>query len=329
MWNAWKLLATWLTYGVLVLAAGAAMLLGKADAVLVERLRVQVADVVAPILESVSRPVDRAADVVASSRRLVDLVEENSALRQEREHLLQWQAVAQRLEAENAQLRGLLKLVAEPEARFVAARVVADPGGAYAHSLLVNTGRRDGVEKGQIVLTGEGLVGRIAASANRVSRVLLISDLNSRVPVAVGEGRARAILAGDNSVYPRLIHLDPDETIAAGDQVVTSGITDAFPPGLPVGTVVSVQHGDVRVAPFVKQSRVEFVRVVDHRLPALIDDFLAGRTETPILPSLQLPAAANAQLSTSAPVEAQAEGAAAPPTVVPLPVPRPGDRFRP
>ncbi|MFZ1415889.1 MAG: rod shape-determining protein MreC [Defluviicoccus sp.] len=329
MWNAWKLLATWLTYGVLVLAAGAAMLLGKADAVLVERLRVQVADVVAPILESVSRPVDRAADVVASSRRLVDLAAENSALRQEREHLLQWQAVAQRLEAENAQLRGLLKLVAEPEARFVAGRVVADPGGAYANSLLVNAGQRDGVDKGHIVLTGEGLVGRIAASANRVSRVLLISDLNSRVPVLVGEGRARAILAGDNSFYPRLIHLDPDEKIAAGDHVVTSGITEAFPPGLPVGTVVSVEHGDVRVAPFVKQTRLEFVRVVDHRLPALIDEFLAARTEAAMLPRLQLPAATNAQLPVSAPVEVQTEGATAPPAVVPLPVPRPAGRIRP
>jgi rod shape-determining protein MreC len=329
MWNAWKLLATWLTYGVLLLAAGAAMLLGKADAVLVERLRVQVADVVAPILETVSRPVDRAADVVASSRRLVDLVEENSALRQEREHLLQWQAVAQRLEAENVQLRGLLKLVAEPEARFVAGRVVADPGGAYAHSLLVNTGRRDGVDKGHIVLTGEGLVGRIAASANRVSRVLLISDLNSRVPVLVGEARARAILAGDNYVYPRLIHLDPDAAIAAGDRVVTSGITEAFPPGLPVGTVVSVEHGDVRVAPFVKQSRLEFVRVVDHRLPALIDEFLAARSEAPLLPPLQLPATADAQLPLSGPIEVQAEGAAAPPTAVPVPVPRPAGGIRP
>jgi rod shape-determining protein MreC len=266
MSSAWKALATWLAYGLLSIAAGAAMLLGKADTVLVERLRVQVADVVAPILDTLSRSVDGAADATAAVGRWVVLAEENTNLRRERDHLLQWQAVARRLETENARLRQLLNLVVEPEARFVTARVVADPSGAFAHSLLVYAGRREGVDRGQIVVTGEGLVGRIAAAAHRVARVLLISDLNSRVPVLVGEGQVRAILAGDNSTRPRLIHLDPGATVSAGDEVVTSGVTDAFPPGLPVGVVVSVDDRDIRIAPYVQQSRLEFVRVVDHVL---------------------------------------------------------------
>lgn len=270
--NGWRVVAQWLAYAVLILAASAAMLLGKADTVLVERARVQLADVVAPVLDTVSRAVDRTTDAVTAVRHWLALADENAALRRERDGLLQWQAVAQRLETENAELKRLLNLVVEPEARFVTARVVADTSGAFAHSLLVYAGLRDGVDKGHIVVSGEGLVGRIAAAATRVSRVLLITDLNSRVPVVVGAEQLRAILAGDNSTRPRLIHLDPGATVQPGDRVVTSGVTDAFPPGLPVGIVVSVDDRDVRVAPFVPQGRIEFVRVVDHGLPALAHD---------------------------------------------------------
>lgn len=283
--NGWRVVAQWLAYAVLILAASAAMLLGKADTVLVDRVRIQFADVVAPALDTMSRAVDRATDAAADVHRWFGLAEENAALRQEREGLLQWQAVAQRLETENSELKRLLNLVVEPQARFVTARVVADPSGAFAHSLLVYAGQRDGVDKGQIVVSGEGLVGRIAAAATRVSRVLLISDLNSRVPVLVGADEVRAILAGDNSGRPKLIHLDPGATVAPGDRVVTSGVTDAFPPGLPVGVVVSVDDRDVRVAPFVQQGRLEFVRVVDHGLPALVHDLAPKRPGAPAVAS--------------------------------------------
>ncbi len=279
--NGWRVFAQWLAYVVLILAASAAMLLGKADAVLVDRVRVQFADVLAPALDTLSRSLDRATDAAAAVHRWFALAEENDSLRREREELLQWQAVAQRLGTENDELKHLLNLVVEPQARFVTARVVADPSGAFAHSLLVYAGVRDGVDKGQIVVSGEGLVGRVAAAASRVARVLLISDLNSRVPVLVGAGQARAILAGDNSGRPKLIHLDPGVTVLPGDRVVTSGVTDAFPPGLPVGVVVAVDDRDIRVAPFVQQGQLEYVRVVDHGLPDLVHDLSPKRPGGP------------------------------------------------
>ena len=117
--NGWRVFAQWLAYAVLILAASAAMLLGKADAVLVDRLRVQIADVMAPVLDTLSRSIDRAADAAGVARDWIALAEENAALRQERDGLLQWQAVAERLETENTELRRLLKSVAEPQARFV------------------------------------------------------------------------------------------------------------------------------------------------------------------------------------------------------------------
>ena len=272
MVGAIRLVAHRFAYVGLVLTAGALMMLGKADAVLMEKLRMQVNEAVAPILEILSQPVDAVARAAEHVQGWIALHDENARLHQDREHLLQWQTVARHLEVENATLRQLLKFVPEPDARFVTARVVADSGGAFAHSLLLSAGGSAGVGKGQAVVTGEGLVGRIAGVGNGVARVLLITDLNSRIPVLVGSARTRAILAGDNSNRPKLVYLKPDAVVSAGDQVVTSGHAGAFPPGLAVGAVASVSDGEIRVTPFVERSRLEYVRVVDYGLTGILKE---------------------------------------------------------
>ena len=254
----------------LAVLAFAIMLLGKADALLMERFRAQVTDTVAPILDVVSRPVDAAVQVVDQINELVNLRAENQRLREDRTRLLQWQAVARRLEAENKSLHDMLKFVPGPRASFVTARVIADSGNAFAHSLLLNAGQRDGVAKGQAVITGDGLVGRINSTGARSARLLLITDLNSRIPVLIESTRTRAILAGDNKDRPRLIHLPPGAAVSPGDRVVTSGHGGAFPPGLSVGAVTSVSDGGIVVQPFVGRDRLEYVRIVDFELKGIL-----------------------------------------------------------
>lgn len=274
----------------LVLAAFGLMLLGKANNVLVERFRAAVSDAVAPVLDVLSSPIDATVRGVEEVKSLVALHSENDRLREERERLLAWQTVARQLEAENAALRSLLRFEPDPETRFIAARVIADTGGAFAHSLLVNAGRGAGVDKGQAVVTGEGLVGRIASAAERSARVLLITDLNSRLPVVAGPARTRAILAGDNTERPKLIHLVPEAVLSPGDRVVTSGHAGAFPPGLPIGIVSSVGEGSISVEPFVDRSRIDYIRVIDYGLSGILRHPapVAQTTE----PQAPLPAAA-------------------------------------
>lgn len=257
-------LLQWLVYGGLLMVAGGLLLLSKADPVTTDQLRLRATDLVTPILDGLGRPVDGLANVLAHVQDWVWLKEENERLRLERDRLLHWQTLAQRLEAENASLKQLLNYVPEGAPRVVSARVVGDPAGAFAQSLLANAGGADGVAKGQIVLSGEGLVGRVVAVAPRTARVLLLTDLNSRVPVVVGPGRIRAILAGDNSERPKLAHIDSDAEIVPGDAVVTSGTTGAFPPGIPVGVVAGVDAKVPSVRPRIDRSRIESVRIADY-----------------------------------------------------------------
>jgi len=254
----------------LVIAAFALMLLGKADTVLVERARSVVTDAMAPVLEVLATPVDTVSDIVEQVQELADLRIDNASLRRENERLRNWQAVAQKLEAENAALRELSHLAAEPEKRFVAARVIGDPGGVFVRSVLINAGARDGLDKGQAAITSDGLAGRVAEVGQRSARVLLLTDINSRVPVVVGTTRERAILGGDNTNQPRLLYMTPGSEIKPGDQVVTSGQGGVFPPGLPVGVVIQADEAVLRVQPFVNWAYMEYVRLVDYELPNIL-----------------------------------------------------------
>ena len=260
----------------LVLAAFALMLLGKADILVMERVRAAVSDGVAPVLDVLSRPVASFDNLVDGLTALSHLNEENARLRAENERLIEWQAAARKLASENQQLKGLLNFAPGAEPGFITARVIADTGGAFVHSILTSAGSREGVAKGQAVVTGEGLVGRVHGVGLRSARVLLLTDLNSRIPVVIETTRVRAILAGDNSERPRLIHMPPGSAVNVGDRVVTSGHGGAFPPGIPVGVVAQAGEGGVLVKPYVFRDRLEFVRVVDYGLNGTLDSTFAA-----------------------------------------------------
>lgn len=251
-------------YVLLVVTAFVLMLMGKGESVLIDRFRTGVVDLAAPVMSVLSRPAATVNRIVDNVHQIIDLRTENMRLREENARLLAWQSAARRLATNNAQLRDLLHFVPDAKAQFISARVVADPGGAFVRSKIVNAGQREGVHKGQAVITGDGLAGRIFEAGLHSARVLLITDINSRIPVVVESSRARAILTGDNGPEPKLAFLASSAEVAEGDRIVTSGQGGLFPEGLPVGTVASVKDGVVRIAPLVDFDRMEFVRVVDY-----------------------------------------------------------------
>lgn len=261
-----KSLAQRFAYMGLIIGAFGLMLLGKVDTILVERMRAHVTDAFAPILDGLSRPAVVVSEWVAAVEEIYRIRAENARLRDEVTALQVWQTNARQLEAENRGLRELMNFAPGPEISFVTSRVIADTGGAFVHSVLSNAGDVDGVRKGQVVVTGDGLVGRVQGVGRNSSRILLITDLNSRIPVLIEPDRTRAILAGDNSERPRLIHLPPGATVATGDRVVTSGHGGVFPPGVPIGVVSTVSDGGIGVQPYVDRNKLEYVRVLDYGL---------------------------------------------------------------
>ena len=254
----------------LVFASVLLIVLGKADIVLFERARMEAADALAPVLDTVSEPL---AAVAAGVRKIEDhfgVYDQNQSLRDENARLMQWEEVARRLERENADLRRLLNFTPQGIHGFITGRVIANSGGAFLRNVLVDVGAAEGVERGQAAITGAGIVGRVTEVGERAARVLLITDLNSNIPVLLETSRDRAILAGDNSELPRLLYLPAKSPVKPGDRIVTSGSGGIFPPGLPVGVVASVDDGVIRVEPYASLSRLEYVRIVDFGLSGVL-----------------------------------------------------------
>ncbi len=271
-------LAQRFAYIFLLFGALAIILIGRADQQIFERARVSVTDVVAPILDAISRPVATISEIIEEAQSLSKILEENGQLKLENARLTQWQSAARALAAENEKLRQLLGFIPDNVAKSVTARVIGDSGGTFVRNILINAGRQAGIAKGQAALVNFDLIGRVHEVGERSARVLLITDLNSRIPVVVESTRQRAVLAGDNSDRPRLLHLPDNVKLKKGERIVTSGHGGVFPPGLPVGIIAHATESAVVVQPFVHGEKVEFARLIDFGLTGVLTD-LERRTE--------------------------------------------------
>jgi rod shape-determining protein MreC len=246
----------------LVVVGFAVMILGSSGAVFVERLRITIADVATPILEAAVEPLAAINRGVANVRELVSLRSENARLREEVKRLHAWQGAAHNLAAENQKFRHMLNYRGPRRHGFITARVIADGRGPYVKSVLVNAGARVGVAKGQGVVAAGGIAGRVIEAGTRSARILLLTDLNSRIPVIVEGTGIRAILTGDNSPRPRLQFLPKINELKPGQRIVTSGHGGVLPAGLPVGRIHSIKETVFRVQPFVNLDSLEYLQVV-------------------------------------------------------------------
>jgi rod shape-determining protein MreC len=257
--------------------------LWRADNPRVERLRVAVAEAASPSITVLAAPATRLWSFVEDWGRLQDVYAQNRELRREIERLRAWRDAAQGLERENAQLRALNNVRLSPRMSFATGEVIADTGGPFGHSALVNIGARDGVEDGAAAVDGAGLVGRVVGVGDEVARILLLTDFDSRVPVKILPSGRRAILTGDATAAPRLSFIAEPEGVEIGQQVVTSGDDGVFPPDLAVGVVAALEGRAARARLAADYQRLEFVRVLRWRRPTPNDApgelILPGRAE--------------------------------------------------
>ena len=219
-------------------------------------------DRLTPSMQWVSEPVQIVWNVARDYQEFINVYEQNKTLRREIQSLRAWRETARQLEEENAQLRALNNVRLARRTTFVTGDVFADSGGPYLESALVNVGREDGVSVGAAAVDGAGLVGRVVGVGERASRLLLLTDFSSRVPVVIQPGARRAILAGDGTSSPMLKFLDGSDPVQAYDLIETSGDGGVFPPDLPVGNVVVSPGGTLRANLLADYARLEFVRLL-------------------------------------------------------------------
>ncbi|MEP3653534.1 MAG: rod shape-determining protein MreC [Litorimonas sp.] len=174
---------------------------------------------------------------------------DNEKLRNEIEILRDRQARYDNLAVKVARYEAILGVDTETDIplRKIAARAIGETDGPFVRSLLLNVGAKDGVHVGNPVMSTEGLVGHVINVGPNTTRVLRVSDLNSRIAVASVRSGATAILAGDNSPLPKLSFINQRENWMVGDRVISSGDDGSLPRGLQIGEVISGEAGGLRV----------------------------------------------------------------------------------
>lgn len=228
----------------------------------VERFRDQIVDRVVPSFDWAFVPVTRFSRMIEDFQSYARIYEQNQELRRELQQLKSWREAAIQLEQENARLLDLNKVRLNAKLTYITGVVLTDNGSPFRRSVLLNVGARDGIRDGWATMDGLGLVGRIAGVGERTSRVILLTDTNSRVPITIQPSGQNALLVGDNTLAPPIDIVDNTEDVRPGDRVVTSGDGKVFPADILVGQIVQGADRRLRVKLAADYGRLEFLRVL-------------------------------------------------------------------
>ncbi len=216
------------------------------------------------------------AGAFESVRNRRDLRSEIGRLQERTRELELQQENIRALQIEAEQLRATLGYAETLEIKHVSARVIGrDPENIFP-TLMINRGRRNGLERNMPVIAvqdgRQSLVGRLVEVGQYSSKVLPIYDVDAYVAAVHQESRYQGLISGVGSTHePVTLHHIPRDAyseIEKGDAIVTSGMRSIYPPDIAIGTVTSVEASDIelnldiRVDPVVEFERLEFVYVV-------------------------------------------------------------------
>jgi rod shape-determining protein MreC len=182
-------------------------------------------------------------------------------LRAEVLDLQQWKDMAETMSMRMERYEELLDLIGETQGKGVTARVVAETDGPFAATRIANAGSVHGVQEGWAAINENGLVGRVVRVGPRTSRILLLSDYNSRIPVMGGQSQDRAMLVGDRGEGARLQNAETPGEIVSGEIWYTSGDDGQLPPGVKVGRA-RLDGSEWRIDLAMMDGHVDFVRLV-------------------------------------------------------------------
>ena len=204
----------------------------------------------------VTRPslIDRISGASAKERRILELEARVRELAQYKALAL---TMAERLEV----YEDILNMQGEPGGAEVTARIMAETNGPFAEALLANAGATNGVQEGYFAENDRGLVGRVVQVGQRSSRILKITDFNSRVPVKGEASGLRAIMYGGRDGLGRLTDLPEQGDFLPNERILTSGEGGLFPRGVVVGHVRDAEGKEIRVDLEMLNGQLSYVRL--------------------------------------------------------------------
>jgi rod shape-determining protein MreC len=230
-----------------------------------------------PVFHVAAWPAEVFQSVGQHTRARSELIAENQQLKQrllKTEGSVQTQAA---LVQENQRLRDLLEATQGRAYTFQFAEMKKVDLDPFSHKVWIDRGSEDGVEIGQAVIDGLGIVGQVEDIHRYLAIVRLISDPDHALPVQINRTGLRTVAFGSGETSHLLMPNVPLQAdVSPGDMIVTSGLGDRFPPGFPVGEVVRVDRDSggtfatVYMRPFAALDRGREVLLIEPQTGAVL-----------------------------------------------------------
>ena len=189
------------------------------------------------------------------------LYKENVELKKELQNLKNTQFNQVYLETENKKLQEIIDIEKKSTYSSVTAKVIVDKNSPFLNSIIINKGSGSKIKLGMPVLSEGNLVGRVVEVNFLSSRILLLNDLNSRIPVVVSPNGSQSILSGAGKLKPNLEYLPDQFTLQDNNFVYTSGKDGVFYDGIPVGKAI-FEDDKMKVKLFSDPTQLAFVNIV-------------------------------------------------------------------
>ena len=146
-----------------------------------------------------------------------------------------------------AQYEDLLNLTADQEYDFITSRIVANFSNKFIGTILIKSDETENLFIDMPAAGPKGILGRVSSLDNKVARVLLLNNINSRLPVSISEDAYQGIMIGQGQNNPIIEYVREYKNIEVGDLVTTSGKGGIFPPYLVVGQVTRIKGERIEV----------------------------------------------------------------------------------
>lgn len=169
-----------------------------------------------------------------------DMIQDNIYLYNTVDALTRQLSQYKEIEQENARLRALLNFKKVSSSKFIAAGIIARDSSNFSDTVVINQGHKQKINPDTVVVAEAGLVGRVYESSSSMSRVILITDPNSRISAVLSRSRQIGVVYGTSSNLCKLRYLPLTTDILVGDKIVTSGFSDIYPKGILIGKVVKI-----------------------------------------------------------------------------------------
>ena len=239
------------------------VLIGKFDLIIFRNISSFLTDFFAPISNAFNKPVQEIENVIEDVQSVTQLRKENLSLKSEIKRLMVSEKNIAMVESELIELKKLLNFISKENKILATGRVLNISGGTFAKTMIIDVGIKHNIKIGQPVVSSDGLVGSIINVGPSSSRVLLLIDINSMIPIFLTQSGWPAIAQGQNGSFLKLRFLSSEASPIIGEIVETSGHGGKFPSGINLGKIIDSKSGNYVVKLSSNPQKLRFVSILE------------------------------------------------------------------